>query len=56
MHAPCKFHHHFMDTLTDKPCMHILRPTVHQSAFPETAAAFRRPQIPGFYLVISAGC
>ena len=32
-----RFHHHFIDTLTNNPCVHILWPTVHQSAFPEAA-------------------
>ena len=32
-----RFHHHSMDTLLDNPCMHVLWPTVHQSAFPEAA-------------------
>ena len=34
-----RFHHHSMDTSSDNPCVHVLWPTVHQSAFPE--AAFR---------------
>ena len=32
-----RFHHHSMDTLSDNPCVHVLWPTVHQSAFPEAA-------------------
>ena len=32
-----RFHHHSMDTLLDNPCVRVLWPTVHQSAFPEAA-------------------
>ena len=32
-----RFHHHSMDTLLGYPCVHVLWPTVHQSAFPEVA-------------------
>ena len=32
-----RFHHHSMDTSSDNPCVHVLWPTVHQSAFPEAA-------------------
>ena len=35
-----KFHHYSMDTSLDYPCVHVLWPTDHQSAFPEVAAAF----------------
>ena len=30
-----RFPHHSIDTLSDSPCVHVLWPTVHQSAFPE---------------------
>ena len=32
-----RFHHHPKDTSSDNPCVHVLWPTVHQSAFPEAA-------------------
>ena len=32
-----RFHHHSIDTLSDNPCVHVLWPTVHQSALPEAA-------------------
>ena len=32
-----KFHHHTMDTSSDNPCVHVLWPADHQSAFPEAA-------------------
>ena len=32
-----RFHHRSIDTLSDNPCVHVLWPTVHQSAFPEAA-------------------
>ena len=28
-----RFHHHSMDTSSDNPCVHVLWPTVYQSAF-----------------------
>ena len=33
-----RFHHHSIDTLSDNPWVHVLRPTVHQSAFPEAVS------------------
>ena len=30
-----RFHHHSMDTSLDYPCVHVLWPTVYQSALPE---------------------
>ena len=37
MHATSthRFHHHSIDTLSNNPCVHVLWPAVHQSAFPE---------------------
>ena len=32
-----RFHHHSIDTLLDNLNVHVLWPTVHQSAFPEAA-------------------
>ena len=32
-----RFHNHSMDTSSDNPCVHVLWPTVYQSAFPEAA-------------------
>ena len=32
-----RFHHHSIDTSSDNPYVHVLWPTVHQSAFPEAA-------------------
>ena len=32
-----RFHHHSIDTLSDNPCIHVMWPTVHWSAFPEDA-------------------
>ena len=33
-----RFHHHSIDTLSDNPWVHVLWPTVHQSAFPEAVS------------------
>ena len=33
-----RFHHHSIDTLSDYPWVHVLWPTVHQSAFPEAVS------------------
>ena len=37
-----RFHHHSIDTLSDNPWVHVLWPTVHQSAFPEVVSGARQ--------------
>ena len=37
-----RFHHHSIDTLSDNPWVHVLWPTVHQSAFPEAVSGTRQ--------------
>ena len=49
-----RFHHHSIDTLSDNPWVHVLWPTVHQSAFPEAVSGACQTSMNAWF--VPAGC